>query len=149
MQQEELARRQSFSDEINRIRVQKLGEVWQKLDEDEFAINRLLDDSNTFEGPNQDSSLKTKRVEDITGLIYNDQAMTSKYRFWLGEDLFHKTTGYLNMNVTYALNKLAGPPGADLSELIKKRDEAKQDILKIRTLFLEGEPSTQPRRVDK
>lgn len=146
IQQQELARQQIFSDEVNKLRLQKLGEVWEQLDEDEFAINRLLDDGR-FK-PNKESSSKTKRMQDITILIHNDQAMVSRYRYWLGEDLFQKTTGYLNMSINYALNKLGSPLGTDLSELMKKRDDAKQDILKIRQV-LEREPGSQSTRVDK
>jgi hypothetical protein len=145
---QELAARRSFSDEVNKIRVQKLGEVWEQLDKDEFAINRLLDD-RAFEGANKDSSSNNQRVDDVRRLINDDQAMASKYRFWLGEDMFHKTTGYLDLSVKYALNKLIAPRGTDLSELIKQRDAAKQDIVQIRSLFLEGEPSPESKRVTK
>ena len=149
MQQQELARRQSFSDEVNRLRIQKLGEVWERLDEDEFAINRLLDDS-TFEGPSKNSSSNnSKRAAEITRLIHNDQVMASKYQFWLGEVQFHKAEGYLDANIKYALNKLGATPESDSSQLSKERENAKQDILQIRSSFLEGEPRAQPKGLDK
>ena len=138
--QQEMTRRQSFSDELNKTRVQKLGELWGRLDEDEFTINRLLDES-AFEGPNEDSISKDKRADEIHRLIHDDQVMATRYRFWLGEELFQKTTAYLNINVKYALNKLMTPSGTNLSDVMKKRDDAKEDILKIRTKFLTGEPS--------
>lgn len=146
-QQQELAARRSFSDEINRIRVQKLGEVWERLDEDEFVINDLLEESR-LEAPNSDSDANNdRRIEDITKLIRRDQAMASKYRYWLGEDLFRKTSEYLDKNIDYALKKLGAKRGADLSELVKKRDAAKQDVLQLRSLFLQGEPN--PPRTQK
>jgi len=138
--QQEITRRQSFSDELNKTRVQKLGELWGRLDEDEFTINRLLDES-AFEGPNEDSISKDKRVDQIHRLIHDDQVMATRCRFWLGEELFQKTTAYLDMNVKYALNKLMTPSGTDLIDVMKKRDDAKQDILKIRNTFLTGESS--------
>lgn len=140
--QHELTAKRTFSDEVNKIRVQKLGEVWEKLDEDEFVINRLLEES-TFEAQNEDSSSNNKRADKIIQLIHDDQAMASKYRFWLGENLFHKTTDYLDKNIEYAQNKIGARPGADFSELTKTRNAAKQDILQIRSLFLGGEPGAQ------
>jgi len=146
--QQELTAKRTFSDEVNKIRVQKLGEVWEKLDEDEFVVNRLLDES-IFEAQNEDSSSNNKRADKIIQLIHNDQAMASKYRFWLGENLFHKTTEYLNKNIEYAQNKIGARPGTDLSELTKTRNAAKQDILQIRSLFLGGEPGAQTNPADK
>jgi hypothetical protein len=40
----------------------------------------------------------------------------------------------------YASDMLLGPPGIDLSEALKKRKQAKQDILQMRIMFLKGEP---------
>jgi hypothetical protein len=138
VQQLELARQRSFSDEVNKLRIQKFGEVWQQLDEHEFAIDGLLDDLS-FEEVSKDPNANNKRVDEITKLIHEDKAMTSRNRFWLGEELYNKTMEYLDMNVKYALNKRVFRRATDLSELIKKRQGAKQDILEIRRLFLEGE----------
>lgn len=138
MLQQELGRRQSFSDEVNKLRIQKVGEVWEQLDEHEFAIDRLLDDP-PFEEVSKDPNANNKRVDEIIKLIHEDKAMTSRNRFWLGEELYNKTMEYLDMNVKYALNKRVFRRATDLTELIKKRQGAKQDILEIRRLFLEGE----------
>lgn len=138
--QQEIAARRSFSDEVNKIRLPKLGEVWERLDEDEFTINRLL---RTSEVPYADPGSKDKIVEEIRKLIGEDKALVSKHRFWLGEGLFRKTSDYLDMSIDYAVKKITAPPGTDLSELIRKRDNAKEDILKVRQMFLEGEPSPQ------
>jgi hypothetical protein len=146
--QQELTAQRTFSDEVNKIRVQKVGEVWEKLDEHEFVINRLLEES-TFEAQDEDSSSNNKRADEIIKLIHDDQAMASRYRFWLGENLFRKTTEYLDRNIEYAQNKIGARPGTDLSELTKTRNAAKQDILQIRGLFLGGEPGAQPKSADK
>src|SRR6267142_1645438 len=37
-QQQEAARRQSFSDEVEKLRIQKHGEMWERLDGDESTI---------------------------------------------------------------------------------------------------------------
>jgi hypothetical protein len=143
VQQQELGRRQSFSDEVNKLRIQKFGEVWEQLDEHEFAIDRLLDDRWFEIEADKDSKSNNKIVDDIRKLIDEDKALTSKNRFWLGEDLYNKTMEYLDMNVQYALNKLVVRRGTNLSEFLKKREDAKQDILEIRRLFLEGESGSQ------
>jgi hypothetical protein len=139
VEQQELVRRQNFSDEVNKLRIQKFGEVWEELDEHEHETDRLLDDSGPGGSPEEVADSKSKKVEYITSIIRGDQAMVSRNRFWLGEDLCDKTIGYLDMNVKYAVNKIFASRTTDLSELIEKRKNAKQDILKIRKLFLEGE----------
>jgi hypothetical protein len=149
VQQQQLARRQSFSDEVNKLRIQKFGEVWEQLDEHEFAIDMLLDDRWFEIDPDRDAASNNKMVDDIRKLIHEDQTMASRNRFWLGEDLYNKTMEYLDMNVQYALNKRMAKRGTNLSDLIKKRKNAKQDILDIRRLFLEGEPGPQPKSLSE
>lgn len=144
-QQQELAARRSFSDEINKTRVQKLGEVWGQLDEDEFLINNILEESR-LQGPNTDSAVKDKRVDEITRLINRDQSIANKYRFWLDENLFETTMAYLNVNIEYSVKKISAKPGTDLTELSRRRDAARQDILQLRRLILAGEfdPEEKP-----
>ena len=138
--QQEWAARRSFSDEINKTRVQKLGEVWEQLDEDAFVINNILEESR-LEGPNRDPTLNDKRIDEITKLIHRDQSIAHKYRFWLGENLFTTTMSYLNTTIDYSVKRISSKPGTDLTELNKTRDAARQDILQIRQLLLAGEPN--------
>jgi hypothetical protein len=147
-QQQELAARRSFSDEINKTRVQKLGEVWAQLDEDEFLINNILEESR-LEGPDTDSVVKDKRADEITRLINRDQSIAHKYRFWLGEHLFETTMKYLNANIDYAVRKISSKPGADLTELSRRRDAARQDIVQLRRLLLAGEPDPEEKPTAK
>jgi hypothetical protein len=140
-QQQELASQRSFSDEVNKLRIQKFGEVWEQLDEHESAIDRLLDDRLFEIDPDQDSDLNNKIVDEIRNLIHKDQVMATRNRFWLGEDLYNKTIEYLDLNIRYALNKRMSRRGTNLEGLVQKRKDAKQDILEIRRLFLEGELS--------
>lgn len=143
--QQKGTRSQSFLDGINNARVPKIGEVWEQLDVDELAINELLEGrSGRAEGKN--NSPPDDRIERITKLIKNDQILASKYRFWLGEDLYRKTEGYLDLSIDYALKKIGSPAGTDLTALLKKRDAAKQDILQIRKLFLQGELDSEEQR---
>lgn len=139
IQQQELARQRSFSDELSKIRIQKFGDVWERIDENEIDIDSLLDDGLS-EGPKTDSDTNEKKGEKIRSLIHEDLAIISKNRFWLGEETYDKARQYLNINIQYALNKLLVRPGTDLSEVINKRKQAKQDILQARSMFLEGAP---------
>jgi len=136
--QQESARRQSFLDGINNARMPKLGEVWEQLDSDELKINELLEGQNDVKDGKKRLTLDD-RVEQITTLIRNDQVIAGKYRFWLGEDLYRKTEGYLDASIEYAVKKIGSPPETDLSGLLKRREAAKQDIIQIRELFLQGE----------
>jgi len=158
-QQQEAARRQSFSDEVEKLRIQKHGEMWERLDGDESTIESLLDDSASA-GADNASVSNNQRVKDITKLIHDDKAIVSKYSFWLGEERFRRVTEYLELTAEYALNKLVGPSTTDLSQLVKKRssvkhqadlddlmkrrDAAKKDLLQFRRQFLEGETDQGP-----
>jgi len=139
-QLQELARTQSRLDEENRTRVQKLGEVWERLDANEFTIDKMIQEA-MFETEKQPPELKRKRFLDITKMLEDDQAFVSRYRYWLGEDVFKTINDYLNLNFRLVRNQFALASETDLSELIKKRKEAKQDILEIRRL-LDGKPNT-------
>jgi hypothetical protein len=142
--QQELVHGLSFSDEVDKLRIQRLGEVWERLDQDEFAIDQLLADSRAQRSSSKAfNSRNTKRAVQITKLIQNDQAIVSKYRFWLGEELFQKAGNYLDINVKYSLNELGATSESDSSELSNARKRAKQDILQVRNLFLEGQPPGQ------
>jgi hypothetical protein len=94
MQQQELAATRSFSDELNKLRIQKVGEVWERLDEDEFAINQLLQAEDNKGGLSPDD-----KVTEVTKRIQNSRALVSKYRFWLGKRIFDSANEYLNANV--------------------------------------------------
>jgi hypothetical protein len=131
-QQQAVAARRSFVDEVNKMRVQRIGEVWERLDGNEFLIDRILANSSR-QGNNTD-----KDVDEIHRLIDDDLAIISKNRFWLSDNTYWKIRTYLDLNVQYAINKLMVSPGTDLSDLLAKREKAKQDILLIRSMFLEG-----------
>lgn len=133
IQQQELARQRSFSDELNKIRIQKIGEVWEQLDKTEVDLDSLLDRANNGTNSNR------KDVDSIISLVKGDLAIINKNRFWLGEQTYNQIKDYLDINGRYALDKLLGQPGIDLSDSLKKREQAKQDILQIRRMFLKGE----------
>jgi hypothetical protein len=131
--QQQRAAERSFIDESNKLRIQKIGEVWEQLDQDEHTIDRLL------EGDGDTSA--NDRTKEITSVIRNDRAMVSKYRFWLGRDISDKINNYLNANIKYSIRKLSGISETDLKPDKAARDAAKSDVDQIREKLLRGIPS--------
>lgn len=131
--QQEVARQQSFTDELNKIRVQKIGEVWEHVDRTEVDLEALLDKTN------RTSDSSDKELDTILKLVKEEVAVVDKNRFWLGEQNHKQLKNYLEINGRYTVDRLLGGTERDLSETIKKRDLAKQDVLKIRHMFLKGE----------
>jgi len=139
IQQQELASQRSFSDEVNKIRVQKLGEVWEQVDKNEIVLSSLLEKAKRLTNSN---SQKNENVDVINSLIEEDKVIINRNRFWLGEQNYNELKNYLDKNVQFAVNMLLAPPGTDLNDIIKKREHVKQDILQIRKrMLLESEPS--------
>lgn len=133
LRQQELARQRSFTDELNKIRVQKIGEVWEHIDRTELDLDALLDKTNKTNAPSD------QELDTIYKLVKEDVAVVDKNRFWLGEHNYKQLKSYLEINGRYTVDRLLGGTEKDLTETIKKRDQAKQDVLKIRYMFLKGE----------
>lgn len=131
--QQELARQRSFTDELNKIRVQKIGEVWEHVDRTEVELDALVDRANEAPEPGD------KDLSAIAKLVEEDVAIVNKNRFWLGEQNYGRLKNYLEINRSYVLDKLLGRPGIDLTDTVRKREQAKQDVLQIRNMFLKGE----------
>jgi len=135
--QQRRAAERSFIDESNKLRIQKVGEVWEKLDEDQYAIDRLLetDDEIVLKFPTVND--RTKEIEKI---VRSDRAMVSKYRFWLAQDISETINKYLNANVRYSIRKLVGISEADLKADKDARDAAKSNVDEIRERLLREAP---------
>ncbi|MEK6280330.1 MAG: hypothetical protein AABN95_08245 [Acidobacteriota bacterium] len=137
VQQQELIRQRSFLDEVNKVRVQKLGEVWEQIDKNEVILSSLLERANESSKSNHQ---KNQNVDVINSLIQEGRVIVNKNRFWLGEQNYDQIKDYLDKNLQLARNMLLARPGTDLSEIIEKREQTKQDILQIRkSMLLEGE----------
>jgi cell division protein FtsB len=147
-EQQDLVARRSFSDEINKTKVQKLAEVWEQLDSDELAINDILEERR-LKGPDKDPAVNSERLADITKRIRSDQTIATKYRFWLGEPMYKTTMGYLDASIDYAATNISSKPGADLSEFTKRRDALREQMLQFRSALLAGEPNPQEKPTPK
>jgi hypothetical protein len=135
--QSERAAERSFIDESNKLRIQKIGEVWEQLDHDEHTIDELLD-------PDEDIVAKFptpgNRAKEIERIVQADRASVSKNRFWLGQSISDRINNYLNANIKYSLGKLSGTPEADLEGAKNARDAAKLSVDLIREELLRGVP---------
>lgn len=121
--QNQLAAERSFSDELNKIRIQKHSEVWERLDEDEGAIERLLNQPEEPQNPN-DKNDRAKRIDE---LIKEDRRTVDKHRFWIGDESHAKIHDYLDASSLYAIQKLMGSDNK-LEALLQRRKQAKSDL---------------------
>jgi len=124
--QNQLAAERSFSDELNKQRIQKRSEVWERLDEDEGVIDRLLNQPDEPQNPND----KNERAKQIEKLIEQDRRTVDKYRFWLGES-HTKIHEYLDTSSLYAIQKLVGVDD-NVDALSQHRKGLKSDLDKER-----------------
>lgn len=129
LQQQELASRRSFSDELNKIRIQKIGGVWEQLDKNEVLLDALLEKANKASDSDEQ---KNRNVDAINNLIREDRITVNENRYWLGEQNYDRLQDYLDKNARIVLNMLLARRGTDLSGIVEERKRAKQDILQIR-----------------
>jgi hypothetical protein len=130
-----LASQRSFSDELNKQRIPKIGEVWERIDSNEVLLDNLWDKADKASDSNN------QNVEAINALIQEDRVITNKNRFWLGQQHYNEIQSYLDKNVQLALNMLLARPGADLGAIVEERKNLKKDIITIKESMLsEGRP---------
>lgn len=134
-EQQEQSRKESFSDELSKMSIQKFGDVWARIDENELAIDDLIGDSQSKSSV-VNSRSKNEKVDDIRKLIHDDRIILTKNKFWVGEELYNKTNEYLEIHVTYGARRVIGG-GITEDELKRKKDAAKQDLLNTRSLYLQ------------
>jgi hypothetical protein len=132
-EQLKLTSRRSFFDELNKIRIQKIGEMWEQIDKNEVVIDSLFKDS-VKSSTSKDQ--RNKNVNAINSLIQEDRVTMNRNRFWLAEQNYNRVKEYFDKNVQFGLNVLLASPGTELSDIIEKREHAKQDILQIRQSML-------------
>lgn len=133
-QQQELAAMRSFSDELNKLRIQKVGEVWERLDEDEFMIDEIIREAT--DEANKDKAATNQKLTEVIKRLQADRGLVTKYRFWLGKRVFDSANEYLNANIRYILRKLTGSSEEELKQYLEKRNAAKSDIDQVREQFL-------------
>ena len=131
--QNELAAERNFSDELNKLRIQKFSEVWERLDEDEGAIDRLLNQPDNPQNPED----QNERAKQVDKLIQEDRRTVDKHRFWVGNPNHDKIHRYLDASSLYAIRKLAGINDG-LDALLQHRKTLKSDLDQERDKSLES-----------
>lgn len=130
--QQELARQRSYSDELNKTRIQKFGDVWEQINENEVILDGLLNKANRTPGSNKED------FDKINQLIDEDIAVINKNRLWLGKVTYNQLREYVDKTGRYSLNMLLSQPGTSVNR--QEREQAKQEIIEAWNLFLKGEP---------
>jgi len=140
IQLQKLTSQRSFLDELNKIRIQKIGETWEQLDKDEVTIDNLLEQAKKSSNPNDDKTHNVNAI-NLSSLIREDRLIINKNRFWLGEEKYNEIKEHFDKSDQLALNILLARPGTDLSEIIAMREQTKKDILQVRkSMLIEDEP---------
>ena len=129
-----IAAERSFSDELNKLRIQKVGEVWEHLDRDEVMIERLV---NELTNNNGDESTQKNGLQQIRKLIETDKEMIAQHRFWLGKETYDKIQHYLDLTI-FLLTRRILEPESDVESLVRDRDNARIDIESERVKFLKS-----------
>jgi hypothetical protein len=113
--------RLSFSTELNKTRVSKIAEIWEKLYEFE-----LLAEMSKRTDPNNHS-----RFEKLFSELH---ALMERNRFWIGDSAFKEINSYkvLLKNLTEACDE------AIAKSLREEVDKSKQNVTKVRDHLLEG-----------
>jgi hypothetical protein len=130
---DKLARLESLTVELNKIRMHKIGEVWEQIDENEVGLDKLLDSVNRTPSPDK------VRFAQTTTVITKDIIIINKNRFWLGEEMYDQLLKYMAINAELVELSFLGRPGIDLSKPRKRRSEAKHNIIKLRNVLVSTE----------
>jgi hypothetical protein len=134
LQLRSLESQQSDISEQDRMRLPKIGEVWGKLYETELKIDGLLERlSKTPDSLEPERQRDSKSVRD---LIMEQKTIIKQNEFWLGPEIYNQIKEYHNANSEYAVERILGKPEDYLTEVRKKRERAKQNILEIRKRML-------------
>ena len=156
--QKDLDDRRSFADALNRQRVEKIAEVWEKLFFYEAAVDRALDAREQFlttmtriagtihlerEGDllplfNKQQKAEVQRTEESFDHFVLEaeraadtvQQIALKNRFWLGDNRYNEIMSYLNESG--AVVNTAGSPHVNMFDLQIKRKRLKVSIAQIR-----------------
>jgi hypothetical protein len=135
-QQLEQSRHQSFADELNKNSIQKFGDVWQRIDENDLAIDALFSVSESESLHATSALVKKGRLDELRRLTDAEVRVLSRNKFWIGEELYVKANDYVHRRKVYGQGVIARTR-TDLPELKEQVECAKQDLLDTRSLYLQ------------
>lgn len=131
----------SFADEFNKIRLNKTGEVWEKVYLYEAAVDGVMQEFNVKLLKNDGASPPdlgvqippgrslVSAVQQFEGLYAEVIEILNKDRFWITEEDYRGIKEYADTTYDYCLAKRSG---TITKEKEAQRDRARANLTKIR-----------------
>jgi hypothetical protein len=136
----ELESERSFADELNKIRLSKLAEAWEKVYLYEAAVEDVMQQVKVrSDAPREGavvvpSGLDLKKVNEQSRSLHKEVLdVLSKNRLWLEDDTYYKLKEYADIILDYYF---AVQSGQDFEKWKEKRDQARDSINQIREKML-------------
>ena len=142
---------QTFVEELNKLRVQKIAEVWEKVyvfeatAEPMFKAREMTSDQieEFMQGPLSEKKMKVYRQKDADAVAPFEHAkqealdLANRNRLWIGEDQYAAIRAYIDASEEYsfALHSITADKEA-VEALRKKREEKRATIVQIRSALL-------------
>jgi hypothetical protein len=130
---QDLAAERSFSDELNKLRIQKVAEVWERVDQDQIKIDTLV--NHITDNNASDKATQNAVLQEIEKLIETDKETVGQYRFWISQETYDKLNRYLDATI-FLITRQILEPEADIESLLRDREAARSDIESERAKFL-------------
>lgn len=138
--QAETQRKHSFVDEFNKVRINKLAEVWEKVYVYEAGVERVMEQVNVAQLGNNDGlglhvQVRIPPGVDIATLHEQGERLhaelldtLNKDRFWVLDEDYLQIKKYADTTYDYYL---AIESGKVTQEQAKNRDEVRADLAKV------------------
>ena len=137
----------SFADEINKTRVNRIGEVWQKVDVYDARVGSLTQqmtvtppqtpgESPRIEIPNSQQRAVAERFEQNVRLHEELLGVLDQNRFWLGEPLYKEIKNYAETSYEYSI---ALKQGGQTELVEERRRKSRTELDQIRERMLNGD----------
>lgn len=137
--QAEVQRQRSFVDELNKIRLNKMGDVWEKVYLYEASVNDVM---QQFEVSMRESNVQLRIPPGNDVLKHHEKSeslhdelvdVLNKNRFWIADENYQDIQGYANATYDYYLAKKSGKI---TKEQEAKRVQARDNLIKVRERML-------------
>jgi hypothetical protein len=137
---------QAFSTELNKLRVEKVAQVWKALYDYENGVLKAVKIWNRRETthlPKHTEQL-IDAIKDVKEVRESTQQIIQENKFWLGKDLSRNVNVFLKPieEVIQAFSKSQTPP----VDFKIKMDACRQTIENIHEQLLRGQVNRQPRK---
>ena len=121
-------------DEINRIRVSRIGETWQKADLYDAALEAITQSVST--GPDVTANEKYGKVEQ---LYVELSTVLASNRYWLGEQIYDGLQKYTDVTYKAFLGLKTRQTEQKAEEMKEKKRQARAELNQLRDKIFNGE----------